>query len=106
MTAPPRFDFFEVVRIDHSTEATELEVDGQTGVVLGVSVDEETGEISYAIQIHQLGTVIFREEQLTATGRSVPPESIYDGSRVHVSRNGRIDTGSRPATDARGARDE
>jgi hypothetical protein len=87
---PRRLEHFEVVSIGDTANTRQLEVDGATGVVVGVT-EGDTPEIFYAVLLEPLGrTVMLSEMELTPTGEHEEPRSIYDGTQIRVSERGEI----------------
>ena len=88
MSLPPRFKFYEEVRITSSRPET-VSVEGVVGVIFGVS--EQEGSWSYAVFILRLSEVWGLDEaEIESTGVCYSREDFYSGEsiRVEVDANG------------------
>jgi hypothetical protein len=83
------FEHFDEVEILETRATQELEVVGETGVVVGISVD--AGERFYAIALESLGrTIMLGAGDLRLTGRRVEREDVYGGESLRVDPKGRV----------------
>lgn len=58
---------YDVVTIAHSDETQALEIAGEEGLVLGLSVDEISGEQWFAVQVRDLPLVMVSAADLSPT---------------------------------------
>ncbi|MCA9117657.1 MAG: immunity protein 31, partial [Planctomycetaceae bacterium] len=80
-----RFQFYEVVLIAESDDASRESVIGEEGTVLGMSQDAESGRWSYAVSMKSTGDVRnFDEQQLKPTGKQRDRSDFYSGDFVKV----------------------
>jgi hypothetical protein len=84
----PAFTFFDVVRALDNPTTRRLGVAGKEGVVLGIA-DEEPPGVWYAVMFGDYSYSL-AEGDLLATGRTVPRESIYDGTSIAVDIHGNL----------------
>jgi len=88
MSSAPRFKFYEEVRIT-PLKPEMSSVEGETGVIFGVS--EQEGSWSYAVFILRLSEVWGLDEaEIESTGVCYSREDFYSGEsiRIGVDANG------------------
>jgi hypothetical protein len=84
MSGPPKFDFYEEVRI-LSGDPKVARLVGQVGVVLGRTETEDRQTWCYAVQLtNERAGYCFFESELETTGNHFLREDFYDGTSVRV----------------------
>lgn len=85
---PP--ELFEVVVVRDTPLARRHRLADLEVVVVGHSVDEDSGEVWCAIFVRGEGAFVLPAADLKRTGRSVPRSRVYPGSSARVSRDGKL----------------
>jgi hypothetical protein len=91
MTPKPKLNFYDQVKIQSSNPANSA-LNGEIGVVLGMSPLPDAGGWTYAISIDsKKHAYMFDESELVATGVRFERSDFYDGAsvRVRVDERGR-----------------
>jgi Immunity protein 31 len=79
-------DFFDEVRVLDTEHTRELGVDGEVGVVIGMT----EGGSPYVVYFRDREALSLDEEVLSPTGRQVDRSEIYDGTTIRVSERGEV----------------
>ncbi len=80
---PAKFQFYEVVKVV-SDKPQLSEIWDLTGVIMGISENEE-GYFGYAVSIfHVVESWFVMEEDLVSTGQYMRDEDFHDGSSIRV----------------------
>lgn len=86
----PRFEHFEVVRINDSPTTRRLAVTGRTGVVLGISAESMKID-HYAVQVEPSGEVVMLSySDLEPTGERASRNDVYGETTIHVTKEGHV----------------
>ncbi|MDN4472834.1 hypothetical protein [Demequina zhanjiangensis] len=81
---------FEVVVLRDAPLSRRHRLADLEAVVIGHSVDEDSGEVWCAILVRGEETFVLPATDLERTGRSVPRSHVYPGSSARVSRDGKL----------------
>ena len=89
MANPPKFEFYEKVRIAGAVPDL-APVAGKLGAVLG-RAENEDGSWGYAVHVYdERSCWDIDEEQLEPTGEFDKRETFYDGTAIRVSPEGEL----------------